>query len=198
MDGRLVQFWDNGNELKYKLHSSLSHEMKTNPRVGWIRGNTSADLELYNIIDRLRQENLQLQKDNEKLIQQNMETNDEENDKFKKEFENKLKSEFSVVICSDILCSHTGDENIFGIKEISIYDVLEKIGFEMLRTFSKDEFEKRLCKWLRIEHITTQSVEEIIMKLLALKLINLEAIIGSDKICMTDLGKEIILSTVEF
>lgn len=22
MDGRLVQFWDNGNELKYKLHSS--------------------------------------------------------------------------------------------------------------------------------------------------------------------------------
>ena len=68
----------------------------------------------------------------------------------------------------------------------------------MLRTFSKDEFEKRLCKWLRIEHITTQSVEEIIMKLLALKLINLEAIIGSDKICMTDLGKEIILSTVEF
>ncbi len=36
-NGRLVKFWDNPDELKYAIHSSLSREIKIHPREGWIR-----------------------------------------------------------------------------------------------------------------------------------------------------------------
>ena len=35
--GRVVKFWNNPDELKYAIHSSLSREIKIHPRDGWIR-----------------------------------------------------------------------------------------------------------------------------------------------------------------
>lgn len=41
--GRVVNFWDNSDDLKYKVHSSLSREFKIHPREGWIRANFYAE-----------------------------------------------------------------------------------------------------------------------------------------------------------
>ncbi len=193
LDGRLVKFWDNGDELKYNLHSSLSHEMKINPRVGWIRGNTSVDLELHNTIDKLRQENLQLQEDNKKLLQQSTKTDDEKRDKYEKEFENKLKSKFSITLYNDI-----GEPSC--PVEICIYDILEKIGFRILHSFNRNDLKNELDYWLGNEEveIIRYDMEQIIMRLLALKLIEADGYNEDDYIETTDLGKKIILSTVKF
>lgn len=193
LDGRLVKFWNNGDELKYNLHSSLSHEMKINPRVGWIRGNTSADLELHNTIDRLRQENLQLQEDNKKLLQQSTIIDDKKRNKYEKEFEYKLKSKFIIDLFDD------ADEFVCQ-KEICIYDILEKIGFRILHAFTRGDLQNSLNNWLSngAFYISEKEVENIIMKLLALNLITIEGFEDYADIEITNLGKEIILSTVKF
>lgn len=56
LKGRLAKFWNTKDELKYNLHSSLSREMKQNPKVGWIRGNTVSDPGLYDKLEQLRDE----------------------------------------------------------------------------------------------------------------------------------------------
>lgn len=70
LEGRLANFWDNADELRYKLQNSLSREFKTHPRIGWIKGNTSADLALYGVIEKLREENASLENSYEKLSSQ--------------------------------------------------------------------------------------------------------------------------------
>lgn len=39
LEGRMAKFWDNPDELKYVIHSSLSKEFKIHPRIGWIKAN---------------------------------------------------------------------------------------------------------------------------------------------------------------
>lgn len=43
LEGRMARFWDNPDELKYVIHSSLSKEFKIHPRVGWIKANEDVD-----------------------------------------------------------------------------------------------------------------------------------------------------------
>lgn len=195
LDGRLVKFWDNGDDLKYNLHSSLSHEMRINPRVGWIRGNTSADLELHNVIDKLKQENAQLKEDYQKLLSQYEKKDDEKQNRNIKEFESKLKSKFRIMLYNVYDDTEMGETD-----EISIYDVLEKTGFRIVHPFYRDDLKKLLDNWLSDEdtYIAVYDIERIIMKLLALGLITVDGSEEFSGIEMTNLGKEIILSTVKF
>ncbi len=39
LQGRLARYWDNADNLKYIIHSSLSKEFKIHPRIGWVKGN---------------------------------------------------------------------------------------------------------------------------------------------------------------
>ncbi|MEY8428809.1 DUF4062 domain-containing protein [Lachnospiraceae bacterium 46-15] len=39
LNGRVARFWNNSDELKYVIHSSLSKEFKTHPKTGWIKAN---------------------------------------------------------------------------------------------------------------------------------------------------------------
>lgn len=43
LEGRMGRFWDNPDELKYVIHSSLSKEFKIHPRIGWIKANEDID-----------------------------------------------------------------------------------------------------------------------------------------------------------
>lgn len=59
LEGRLANFWDNADELKYKIHSSLSKEFKTHPRAGWIRGDIidpDGLLEQFNLLKKKHEE----------------------------------------------------------------------------------------------------------------------------------------------
>jgi hypothetical protein len=38
MTGRTVDFWDNGDQLAWKVNAAIARAIKTNPRPGWIRG----------------------------------------------------------------------------------------------------------------------------------------------------------------
>jgi hypothetical protein len=57
---RLIKFWKNSGELPGLVSLSLSKMIKTYPAVGWIRGNTSTDPEVYKRLSELQNENQKL------------------------------------------------------------------------------------------------------------------------------------------
>lgn len=92
------------------------------------------------------------------------------------------------------------DTEIGETDEISIFDILEKTGFRIVHPFYRDDLKKLLDNWLSDDdtYIAIYDVEKIIMKLLALGLITVDGSEEFSTIEVTNLGKEIILSTVEF
>ncbi|MBB6696261.1 DUF4062 domain-containing protein [Clostridium algidicarnis] len=60
MNDRLAKYWDDWKELKYEVFSSLSKSFKTNPRIGWIKGNIENDDQLLRQVNKLRIENEEL------------------------------------------------------------------------------------------------------------------------------------------
>jgi hypothetical protein len=54
--GRLVQFWNNADQLNWKVSVSLTQTIKTYPGVGWVRGNTPTNEETLQEINELRKE----------------------------------------------------------------------------------------------------------------------------------------------
>jgi hypothetical protein len=61
--GRLVRFWTEANELPGLTLSSLTRTIRTYPAVGWIRGDSAVDPELYKELSELRKENQKLKDD---------------------------------------------------------------------------------------------------------------------------------------
>lgn len=57
---RLIKFWSNANELPGLVALSLSKTIKTYPAVGWVRGNTTTNPEVYKELSELRKENQEL------------------------------------------------------------------------------------------------------------------------------------------
>ncbi|UBK99505.1 DUF4062 domain-containing protein [Clostridium perfringens] len=57
MGNKLAKYWNNADDLKYSVSSSLSRSFKTHPRIGWVRGNISSSEELLRQINELRMEN---------------------------------------------------------------------------------------------------------------------------------------------
>lgn len=60
--GRLVQFWNNADDLNGKVAVSLTKTIKTYPAIGWVRGNTPANEETLQEINELRKEVDELRK----------------------------------------------------------------------------------------------------------------------------------------
>lgn len=78
MGNKLAKYWDNSDQLKYNVLSSLSRSFKTHPRIGWIKGNISNNEELLRQINDLRIENRSLK---EKINKYNEEDSKLEIDK---------------------------------------------------------------------------------------------------------------------
>lgn len=66
--GRMVEFWENENEIPEKLSIALMKEIFENPQVGWVRGNQMATPEILNELARLSKENSDLRALNETFI----------------------------------------------------------------------------------------------------------------------------------
>lgn len=60
MDGRLVKFWKNAEELPGLVALSLTRTIKTYPAIGWVRANNVASEEILVEINELRKQNLGL------------------------------------------------------------------------------------------------------------------------------------------
>lgn len=65
--GRLVQFWNNADELNGKVAVSLMKTIKIYPAVGWVRANLQTSTESLQEINTLRKEIEQLKNDKIKL-----------------------------------------------------------------------------------------------------------------------------------
>ena len=192
LTGRLAKFWDTSEELKYNLHSSLAREMRINPRIGWIRGDSTADIKLNRTLSTLQEENRQLKEKYKDLQKdyQNLTSNKESDNT--NEFWTKINKKFDITFKSSI--------NMPLKVTTSIYDILQKTGVKLIYGFSRDI----LADFLKIifnkedTAISEYDMEMIIMKLMALKLIEVNGDGEDDLIEMTQLGKETILNTVEF
>lgn len=58
--GRMVEFWENENEIPEKLSIALMKQIFENPQVGWVRGNQVASTEMSNELALLLKENREL------------------------------------------------------------------------------------------------------------------------------------------
>ena len=60
--GRLVQFWNNADDLNGKVAVSLTKTIKTYPAIGWVRGDTPTNEKTLQEINELRKELDELRK----------------------------------------------------------------------------------------------------------------------------------------
>ena len=56
-DSHLLERWSNADDLKYRVISSLTKEMKRSPRAGWIRASEMLETETLKKLEELRSEN---------------------------------------------------------------------------------------------------------------------------------------------
>lgn len=195
LEGRMASFWDTAAELKYSLHSSLSKEFKTHPRVGWIRSNSIPTNEVYAQLNVLQEENRLLK--NENVNYANVSNEKQEN----LDILNKLTKEFEV----DFTVENSPNE-IFSCL-ITIKEIIIQAGLRLQDGISLDEFESIIQSRIIIYlvgndasdcYITDYSSEDIQRKLLALKFIYRTPSYNDYELKFTDLGISYFLQSVDF
>lgn len=55
--GRLRRTWSTGDGLKLAVREALDNAKSTKPRIGWVRGNSAANVETLNELNQVRKEN---------------------------------------------------------------------------------------------------------------------------------------------
>lgn len=193
--GRLAKFWDTNDNLKFSLHSSLAREMKMNPRIGWIRADSSSDIQVYKTIDNLKQENYKLHIEKERLLQEKKEDDNDKDDLFMKEFDKKINSLFSITIKATNSYSSSIETNI--------REILSVIGFRLMYPFDFYTLSSCIAQSLTDTmddelYVVSDDMQQIIMKMLALELIEVDGETLQDEMETTTFGKKIILSMIRF
>ena len=79
--GRLVAFWENkdnlASELKSSIYQAIDYYSKNSdsPIIGWVRGNSVANLENEHLNETLKSKNIQIKEDNDKISKLEQENN---------------------------------------------------------------------------------------------------------------------------
>ena len=194
LDGRMAKFWDTKDELKYNLHSSLSHEMKINPKVGWIRGNTAVDMQLYDKLEKIREERDYYKKLYLEALQNKDTLDNSLEERQRDDFETKLKAKFIINFKTDHGTSYSTKTSIIDILQTCAVLFFSEIDADMLKGGIEMLYERDGLK-LKLEY---QSLSTILLKLLALNIIESDDDIMNSTLLLTDFGKESVLSLVEF
>lgn len=194
LNGRMAKFWDTKYELKYNLHSSLSHEMKINPKIGWIRGDTASDPTLYEKIEQLRNERDNYKERYEKLLADGNKLSEQTDQQNKIEVENKLKKEFDIVF-----------RNVVGVKvtmKTSILEILQHCAILMFSEIDAEILTHALENMINnagsLYSLEKDSLSFVLLKLLALNIIEDSTNVLEDILILTDFGRKLILSLVAF
>lgn len=130
LEGRLAKFWDTSENLKYNLHSSLAREMKMNPRIGWIRADSSSDIQIYKTIENLKMDNKRLRDENERLLNLKTEEDHDETALQRDEFNQKMNSLFSIEIIDPNYCNQK--------VQLNIKQIIKEIGYRLMSAFDLD------------------------------------------------------------
>lgn len=184
LDGRMANFWDTADELKYKIHSSLSKQFKTHPRIGWVKGDTIPRYEALEQLNQLQEENKQLAN---KL--QDFEISNDNSSRISKSFEIKFieKDTFDLIK-----------------KIISIKDIINKTGLSLRIGLWESDFEVMINNrfinddLITEGFITEDSLEEIEKKMLALDIVNLRDVSSDVYMQFTDYGNKVFIQSIEF
>ena len=194
LKGRLAKFWDTKDELKYNLHSSLSREMKQNPKVGWIRGNTVTDPGLYDKLEQLREERDQYKRMYLEIKNTAEIENDKNFDQEQSELKNKMRTEFPL--------KFKDSDNKEVCYFTSIGEILKDIGIVLFTQWTAESLQEAIEVLFDFDReglrLNKSSLSAILLKLLALKIIDPTGDLLEDEIELTESGKEIVLSFVEF
>lgn len=198
LDGRLANFWDNADELKYKIHSSLSREFKTHPRAGWIRG------DIINVDELLEQYN-SLKKEHEDLQKK---VNTEKSKNVIKI--NDLKREFTIDYNVWDEENEKYDSTNYEIKT-NLYDIIVWCGAKIIHRIPMSQFKIILNEAIveteandgEIEKvecmITDYSLDEIKLKLLAFGLAHVQKFgqYSEEEISLSSTGEQVLYYTVK-
>jgi hypothetical protein len=203
LDGRVAKFWDTPDELKYKIHNSLSNEFKIHPRPGWIRGNQENNEELLVQINKLRLENNELEEKITKGIEVTKKNgNNKENDK---------DNDTLVKLNKNFLIYYSSESTKAGmplkIMQVSLFEIIKKIGPKLLDEIDFGQFEIYI-NTLIIEpeylknsgyknscFIAAGSIEEIKVKFLALNILQMGEY---SEIMFSAYGKKIYFDSIVF
>lgn len=198
---RMGTFWDSADELKYKIHSSLSKEFKMQPRKGWIRGDELSNQEVHEKMERLKNENSGLKSKLLKFEEERVLENKEE--------ATTLDIDFKIEKMFEIFFGIVGSDGEQFHDELCIKDILDATGLELMWTISDEDFSDRINRRIidplaekmcgkEVEaYITDASLEEIEKKLLALELVDIQPGTDFKILSFTKKGKQVFLKTVE-
>lgn len=184
LEGRMANFWDTADELKYKIHSSLSKQFKTHPRIGWVKGDTIPRYEALEQLNQLQEENRQLAN---KL--QDFEISNDNNFKISKTFEIDFFEKDTFDLIKTI---------------ISIKDIVNKTGLFLRSGMWQNEFEVLINnKYINDDliteaFITEDSLQEIEKRMLALDIIDIRDISNDVYMKFTDYGNKVFIQSIEF
>ncbi len=183
LNGRLANFWDTADELKYKIHSSLSKQFKTHPRTGWVKGNTIPSYEALEQLSKLQEENKQLIIDLEEMSKNNT-----------------IKDQSAYIMNTfTVCCTSTYTLEVIR-KDISIQEVVNKTGLLLSKGVWLDEFEEIINEKvinLIDTTITNDSLEEIEKRLIALDIIELKDSRDETHLKFTDYGNKVFIQSIE-
>lgn len=194
----MANFWDNADELKYKIHSSLSREFKTHPRAGWIRG------DIINVDELLEQYN-SLKKEHEDLQKK---VNTEKSKNVIKI--NDLKREFTIDYNVWDEENEKYDSTNYEIKT-NLYDIIVWCGAKIIHRIPMSQFKIILNEAIveteandgEIEKvecmITDYSLDEIKLKLLAFGLAHVQKFgqYSEEEISLSSTGEQVLYYTVK-
>ena len=188
-EGRLVKYWNNVYELQYELFISLSQEFNIHPRIGWIRGNVSAGIELLEENRKLQEENKGLSKQIEELKKDGEKRT---NDNLDKVYQ-KLKKEFII-----FYNTYAYRDNMLIRTPISIHEILLKTGLFLEMGVNKIEFKELIeDRVINIEkqsdpELSKNSLTDILTKMLSLELITMEQDKMQEIVKLTRFGLSIL------
>jgi len=194
LTGRVAKFWDTADELKYKIHNSLSNEFKIHPRPGWIRGDKENSEELLMQLNELRIENEQLKEENKIRKATNQDSDD-------KDIMENLEKEFRVLYMENSM------DKFYRSVDVNCLEIIKSIGPKMINDIDREEFKEYLLLKIIVRKteksvrsiegwdVNDNSIDEIFMKLSALKVIE---DYDPDTFTLTNQGKDILYKTVEF
>ena len=180
---KLCKFWDNADELAAQVVLSLTSLIKTNPQIGWVKGNEISS-------DKANKELLRLKEENEKLLEQVRVLSS----KVPKGTDIYCKGEDRFIVNYSLsFDSYNNDSSCK--KEYSWNDIFLSISTLLLKPVDESDIRKRLEDTLLGEYydIYEPDFQTIIIQLMALKLIQTD-VLKSDGIypywILTPYGRE--------
>ena len=196
LDGRMGNFWDNADELKYKIQNSLMKEFKTHPRTGWVKGDTVPSYVALEQLTELKEENKKL---NSKILNMQNLSQDNQDNQDNNEL---LTKSFTIYYELD------DDEETVNDSCFSLMQIIEKVGLRLkcglfyneLRIEINNKIMNLFSGYDYDAYITLDSLDKIIKNMLFANIIDIQDTNESSNpfLQLTEYGNRVFIRSIEF